>query len=318
MSATTSSSGWHRRALSRPSGEQFEIALGDQRAVVVEVGGGLRTYSVSGRDKLDGYAVDRPATAGRGQVLIPWPNRIRDGTYEFAGRSHQLELTEPGRKNAIHGLVRHAAWRATEHEASRVVMEHVLDSEPGYPFTLGLRIEYALSPVGLRVTTTATNLGSEACPYGCGVHPYLTVGTPTVDAAVLTVPAATVLVSDERGIPTGRMPVEGTAFDFHRPTLVGTTVLDHCFTDLERDDDGRAHVELSNASGQSLQLWADESYRYVMLFTGDPLPDVDRRSLAVEPMTCPPNAFQTGEDVIVLEPESSVSSMWGITVIGAA
>jgi aldose 1-epimerase len=295
-----------------PSGEQYEIVFEDQLAVVTEVGAGIRTYSVSGLDVLDGYAVDEPATSGRGQVLIPWPNRIRDGAYEFGGRRHQLELTEPARANAIHGLVRHAPWHATESEASRVVMEHVLDQQPGYPFTLGLRIEYALSPEGVSVTTTATNLGSEPCPYGCGAHPYLTAGTATVDATILSVPAASVLVSDERGVPTGRVPVDGTAFDFRRPAAVAETVLDHCFTDLARDEDGRARVRLSNPGGNGVLLWMDESYPYVMVFTGDPLPDVDRRSLAVEPMTCPPNAFQTGEDVIVLEPGRSFSSRWGI------
>jgi len=301
-----------------PSGEQFEIVLGEQRAVVVEVGGGLRTYSVDGRDVLDGYAGGEPATSGRGQVLIPWPNRIRDGTYEFGGRRHQLELTEPDRGNALHGLVRKAPRRAAEHEGSRVVLEHVLEEQPGYPFTLGLRIEYALAPDGLEVTTTATNLGSEACPYGCGAHPYLTAGTPTVDTAILSVPAETVLLSDERGLPTEAIPAEGTAFDFREPSsAVGQTVLDHCFTDLERVEDGRARVRLLNPDGYGVTLWMDESYLYVMLFTGDPLPDIDRRSLGVEPMTCPPNAFQTGEGVIVLEPKSSVSSTWGIGPVGS-
>jgi aldose 1-epimerase len=300
-----------------PSGAQFEIVLGEQRAVVVEIGGGIRTYSVSGWDVLDGYALGEPATSGRGQVLIPWPNRIRDGTYEFDGRRHELELTEPARSNAIHGLVRHAVWRATEQEASRVVMEHVLDAQPGYPFSLGLRIEYGLSPDGLEVTTTATNLGADRCPYGSGVHPYLTVGTPNVDTAVLSIPAATVLLSDERGIPAERIPVDATEFDFRSPSAVGKTALDHCFTDLERDKDGRACVQLLDPEGdRGVMLWADESYRYVMVFTGDPLPDVDRRSLAVEPMTCAPNAFQTGEDVIALEPGHAFSSTWGIGVIG--
>ena len=267
------------------------------------------------RDLLDGYAVDEPATSGRGQVLAPWPNRIRDGTYEFDGRSHQLELTEPARGNAIHGLVRHAAWQATEQDTSRVVVEYELDPQPGYPFTLALRTEYVLSLDGLEVTTTATNLGSVACPYGCGFHPYLTAGTPTVDDAVLSVPGDTVLLADERGIPTGRVPVEATAFDFRRPSRVGTTVLDHCFTDLDRDEDGRVRVRLTGSEGHGVLLWADERYRYVMIFTGDPLPDVDRRSLAVEPMTCPPNAFQTGENVIVIAPGESFSSTWGINAV---
>jgi aldose 1-epimerase len=296
-----------------PSGEQFEIVFGEHRAVVVEIGGGIRTYAVSGRDVLDGYAVGELATSGRGQVLIPWPNRIRDGTYEFDGRRHELELTEPERGNAIHGLVRHAVWRATERDTSRVVMEHVLDRQPGYPFSLRLRIEYTLSPDGLEVTTIATNLGADRCPYGSGAHPYLTLGTQTVDAVTLCVPASTVLLSDERGIPVDSMAVEGTEYDFRRPRRIVETALDHCFTDLDRHGDGRAKVELAHPEGgRAATLWVDNSYGYVMLFTGDALPDIARRSLAVEPMTCPPNAFASGEAVVHLEPGDAFTSVWGI------
>jgi aldose 1-epimerase len=295
-----------------PSGEQIEIALADQRAVVVEVGGGLRAYSAGGRELLDGYRVDEMSTSGRGQVLIPWPNRVQDGSYEFEGRRHQLPINDPEEQDAIHGLVRWAAWTVSERVPHRVVMEHVLHPQPGYPFSLGLSIEYRLSERGLRVRATATNLGSRACPYGSGAHPYLTVGTATVDSAILRAPGRTVLRSDERGIPTGAGPVDGTDYDFRRPRPIGKTKLDHAFTDLERDD-GLARVELrAPAGGSGLTLWVDQSYRYLMLFTGDPLSDVDRRSLAVEPMTCPPNAFRTGEAVIRLEPGRTVTSTWGI------
>src|SRR6185503_14996296 len=166
-------------------------------------------------------------------------------------------------------------------------------------------VEYRLSGDGLSVRTTATNVGADPCPYGCGVHPYLTVGTPTVDAATLTAPGATVVLSDERGLPTGTEPVEGTAYDFRRPRPIGTTRLDHAFTDLERDGDGIARVELRRPDGSGVALWVDESYRFLMLFTGDPLPDVNRRSLAVEPMTCPPNAFRSGDSLVRLEPGAS-------------
>ena len=128
-----------------PSGEQFELAHADQRAVVVEVGGGLRTYSAGGRDILDGYALDAPSTSGRGQVLAPWPNRLQDGCYEFDGRRHQLPLTEPEHHNAIHGLVRWASWTVAEREQHRVVMQHMIHHQPGYPFSLALSIEYSLA-----------------------------------------------------------------------------------------------------------------------------------------------------------------------------
>ena len=193
-------------------------------------------------------------------------------------------------------------------------MEHALRPQAGYPFSLDLRIEYSLSAEGLRVETTATNVGAEACPYGAGAHPYVTVGTPTVDSAVLQVPARTVLESDERGLPAGRAPVEGTERDFRAPRPLGATVLDHAFTDLERDEDGLARVRLDDPeTGRGVTVWVDGSYPYLMLFTGDPLPDVSRRSLAVEPMTCPPNAFRTGEAVIRLEPGESATGAWGIS-----
>ncbi len=253
-------------------------------------------------------------TSGRGQVLLPWPNRIEDGTYEFAGRGHTLPLDEPKQRNAIHGLVRWSAWTVAELEPARAVVEHVLHPRPGYPFTLGARIEYSLSGLGLAVTTTATNLGPEPCPYGCGAHPYLTLGTPRVDSLVLTTPAYSVLGSDDRGLPTDRIDVEGTEFDFRSPRPIGATRLDHCFTDLERGDDGLARVELRPPDGEvGLTLWLDDAFEYLQLFSGDPLPDVARRSLAVEPMTCPPNAFRSGEAIVRLAPGESLTGSWGLT-----
>jgi aldose 1-epimerase len=296
-----------------PSGEQVVLTLEDQRAVVVEVGGGLRAYSAGGRELLDGYEADEMCTSGRGQLLLPWPNRIEDGAYEFDGQLHQLALNEPESLNAIHGLVRWSAWSLSEREPSRVVLEHQIRPQPGYPFSLAVGIEYALSGEGLTIATTATNVGSNPCPYGCGTHPYLTVGTATVDSVVLAAPGRTVLSSDDRGIPDGRVAVEGTEYDFTRPRAIGSTQLDHCFTELERDA-GVARVELrADHESAVLTLWMDKAYGYLQLFTGDPLPDVDRRSLAVEPMTCPPNAFRTGEALIRLEPGDSFTSKWGLT-----
>jgi len=289
-----------------PSGRQVGLAIGDQRAVVVEVGGGLRTYSVDGAELVDGYAADAMCSAGRGQVLIPWPNRLEDGAYEFDGHASQLSLSEPGKRNAIHGLVRWSSWNVAEDGPGRAVAEHVLYPQPGYPYTLALRIEYSLSEDGLRVETTATNAGIEPCPYGAGQHPYLTVGA-AIDGVVLRVPARTVIRSDERSLPLAAEPVDGTELDFRAPRPIGATVLDHAFTDLERDADGLARIVFGN-----LTLWCDAAYAYVMVFSGDGTPDVARQSLAVEPMTCPANAFRTGEGLIRLEPGESFTSVWGI------
>jgi aldose 1-epimerase len=296
-----------------PSGEQFRLAHGDQEAVVVEVGGGLRAYRAGGRDVLDGYGEQAMATSGRGQVLIPWPNRVEDGRYRFDGRELQLPITEVSTGNAIHGLVRWASWTCSSRDEDRAVLEHVLHPQPGYPFTLALRVEYTLGPEGLRVETTASNAGDEPCPYASGQHPYLTVGTTTVDEVILHLPATRFLHSGDRGLPGDAGDVAGTRFDFRKPRPIGDTVLDTCFTGLERDGDGAVRARLEAPGERRLELWAGEGYRYLQVFTGDPLADVRRRSLAVEPMTCPPNALRTGDDIVRLEPGRSVTTVWGLT-----
>jgi aldose 1-epimerase len=219
------------------------------------------------------------ARAGRGQVLLPWPNRLQDGTYEFEGVRYQLALTEPEHWNAIHGLVGWASWHARVQEPHRVVLEHVVHPQPGYPFTLEVGIDYELGVDGLAVRTTATNVGEATCPYGCGAHPYLTVGTE---------------------------------LDFRTARRIAETKLDNGYMDLERDEAGLCRVELTARGGSSsVTLWVDETYPYLMVFTGD-RPDVQRRGLAVEPMTCPPNAFRSGDDLIRLDPGASVTTTWGI------
>jgi aldose 1-epimerase len=296
-----------------PSGEQFEIAHAGQRATVVEVGGGLREYRAGDRELLDGYPLGEMSSSGRGQLLIPWPNRIEDGSYEFRGVTHQLPLDDVPERDAIHGLVRWATWTVAEREPHRVLMAHRLHPRPGYPFALDLSVEYLLSDGGLQVQTSATNAGAEAAPYGCGAHPYLRLGSETVDSLLLRLPAQTVLHSDERGIPVNSSPVDGTECDFRSTRPIGATRLDHAFTDLLRDADGRARVTLHDpGSGADLELWVDESHSQLMVFTGDPVPSVNRRSIAIEPMTCPPNSFRSGAHLVVLKPGESFTSRWGI------
>ncbi|MGH3003953.1 MAG: aldose 1-epimerase family protein [Gaiellaceae bacterium] len=295
-----------------PSGRQVEIASGDQRVWIVEVGGGIRRYTAGGREVLDGYDENAMCSSGRGQCLLPWPNRIAGGAYELAGSRRQLALTEPEAGNAIHGLVRWAAWAVSEQSADRVTMTHVLHPQPGYPYTLRLSVDYRLARGGLTVTTTATNLGGEPCPFGAGAHPYLTFGRERVDGLVLHAPGATRLTSDGHGIPTGSEPVDGTDYDFRSPREIGALKLDTAFTDLERDGDGRARIRVTAGGGEATTVWLGDEYGYAMLFTGDPLPDVARRSLAVEPMTCAPNAFRSGDGLIALAPGESFVGDWGI------
>lgn len=296
-----------------PSGRQFEICLGDQVAVIVEVGGGIRRYSVGGRDVLEPYDVDRMCDGAHGAPLIPWPNRLGDGRYRFDGSDHQVALTEPEKHNAIHGFLRWRPWQCLEHEADRVTMTTTLFPLTGYPFTLGVSITYRLCERGLVVTTTATNHGASAAPYGCGQHPYLSPGSGLVDQCTLRLEADTrVLTDPERELPVGREPVEGTPYDFRQGRQVGDAQLDFAFTDLHRDSDGLAWVHLTGPDGDTVHLWVDEAYPLVELYTGDTLsPDRRRQGLGTEPMSCPPNAFQSGELVTRLEPGASTTASWG-------
>jgi aldose 1-epimerase len=298
-----------------PSGEQYVLTSGNQRAVVTEVGAGLRTYTVGGRDVVDGFAEDEICSIGRGQLLLPWPNRIEDGQYEFAGRMHQAPINEPARHNALHGLTRWMNWAAVEEAPDRVLMSLVLHPQDGYPFTLRFDVEYRLSAGGLAIQTTASNLGGQAAPYGTGHHPYLTVDA-LIDEARLKIPALMRLELNARLIPTGRvLPNRGTAYDFLQLRPIGSLKMDTAFANLVADSDGviRAHLQ-APAGEPRITLWMEPVYKFLMVFTPDAIPDRTRRrrSIAIEPMTCAPNAFRSGDGLITLQPGDSWSSRWGI------
>ena len=296
-----------------PSGQQVELQHGVHRVVVVEVGGGLREYDVDGVPVLDGYAEDQMVTAGRGQLLIPWPNRLHNGIYKWDGQEHSVSLNEPHKQNAIHGLTRWRSWTPTDVTESAVTMRLGLRPQPAYPFNLELEVRHELSDDGLRVTVSATNVGDVDAPYGFGAHPYVTVGTDLVDEARLHVPANTWLPTGPDGIPTGRQSVEGSALDFREARKIGSSSIDFAFTDLHRDAEGIARVQLTGPD-RGVEVWVDEAFGYVQAFTGDTVPEEGRRrrSVAIEPMTCPADAFRSGEDVIRLKPGATHTSAWGI------
>ena len=311
-----------------PSGEQFEITGGGYRAVVTECGAGLRLLEYDGRPVVAGFPEDEQASAGRGQLLLPWPNRVEDGRYTFGGRELQLPVSEVRRNNANHGLTRWASWTPEELSPNSVSLLYRLMAQPGYPWTVDLHVVYDLSADGLTVTVTASNLSTSPAPYAQGAHPYLTVADPdaapgdggVIDGWELTVPASTRVLTDDRMLPAGREDVGGTDYDFRVARPLRKIRLDHAFTDLTRDGEGRAQVELRDPrAGHAVALWMDEAHGWVQLYSGDDLPAGARTSLAVEPMTAGPNAFASGEDLIVLAPAGedadTHTSSWGIRVL---
>jgi len=297
-----------------PSGKQFRISAGGHAATIVEVGGGVREYTVDGQPVLQPYPLEAMCDGAHGAPLIPWPNRLAGGRYSFGGVDYQVALSEPEKNNAIHGFLRWRSWHPLRHEPDRVTMATRLHPLEGYPFALDVEVDYTLSDAGLEVRTTATNSGEQACPYGCGQHPYLSPGDGLVDDCTLHLDAATrITTDDQRQLPTGRQPVEGTRYDFRGGRRLADLQVDYAFTDLTRDNAGKAWTRLVRPDGTSAELWVDQAYPIVEIYTADTLASARRRrGLGTEPMTCPPNALQTGEGVIALPPGSSSASSWGV------
>lgn len=307
------------------TGVQYEIAAGEFTAAVTEIGAGLRFLRRAGRPLVMEFPGDGEPVGASGQLLIPWPNRIDGGRYTFGGVEQQLEITEPANDNAIHGLTRGLPWSLVSRTASAVLLTVRLGEHPGYPHELDLTAEYVLDETrGLTVSVTAVNVGESAAPYGIGSHAYLQV-EGGLDGAVLRAPAARWLPVDERMLPVGVEPVDGTDFDFREGRALKGVTLDTAFTGLQRDGHGRVLVSLGGADGSSdgtsdggadggVSMWFGEGLDWVQLFSGDPLAEPHRRSaLAVEPMSCPANAFVSGDGLIRLEPAASVTHTWGIS-----
>jgi aldose 1-epimerase len=302
-----------------PSGEQYEITGGGYRAVVTESGATLRVLERAGRPVVHGFGEDEMSSGGRGQLLVPWPNRMRDGAYRFDGRDLQLPLTEPSLHNASHGLARWVSWSAEEHGTSSVSLGYRLMAQTGYPWTLELRVVFDLSADGLTVTQSATNLSGRPAPYASGAHPYLRAGAGPVDGWELTLPASFRLVADERKLPVAEETVDGTPYDFRVSRPLRDTLLDHAFGDLARDEAGVATAEVRDpATGLGAALWVDRHHPWLMVYSADDQPE-PRAALAVEPMTAPPDAFRSGRDLLRLapagEPGDEVSVSWGIRAL---
>jgi aldose 1-epimerase len=295
-----------------PSGEQIAIAHGDQRAVITEVGATLRTYVKGGVSVVEGFAGDEVPTGARGQVLFPWPNRTGDGEWTFSERIAHPTVDDVEHATAIHGLVRWRPFRIDSVNQNRCVLSLLLHPTPDYPFLSEISVAYHLGSLGLTVTTTVLNRDEVPIPFGAGFHPYLTVTTPTIEGAELEVPAKAYVATNARKLPTGEiLPLAGHPLDFSRRKSVNGHDLDVTYTELLRDDSGMTTVIVTDSTGGEVELSVDRTFPYVQVFTGDTLEKGRRRTaIAVEPMTCPPDALRSGKDIVVLEPGQHWAGSW--------
>jgi aldose 1-epimerase len=295
-----------------PTGEQIAIAHGDQRAVICEVGATLRTYVRGGVPVIEGFAAEDLPDGARGQIMFPWPNRLSEEPWEFSGRRAYPAIDDPGTGTAIHGNVRWRPFRVEQVNQNRALLSLTVLPTPDYPFAAALNVAYHLGSQGLTVTTHVTNLDEVPIPVGVGFHPYLAVTSDTVEGTELEVPARAYVATDSRLLPTGAiLPVNGNERDFTESKSVSGHELNVTYTELVRDDSGWATVRVRDARGGLVELQMDRTWPYVQLYTGDELARGRRRtSIAVEPMTCPPEGLRSGKDLIVLEPGQLWAGSW--------
>jgi aldose 1-epimerase len=297
-----------------PTGEQWQLSTGADVLTVVEVGGGLRTWTRDGVDLLAGYEAGDPCTSGRGQQLIPWPNRIRDGRYRHDGVEHQLALTEVDLGNASHGLVRWAPWHLVERTDSSLTVGHRLFPQPGWDWHLDSTTTYAVSADGLTVTVRVTNLGEGRAPFGYGAHPYIAIGDVPVGEVEVVVPGSDYVEVDDRLIPTGTSAVAGSPFDFRERRAIGSQRLDTAYTGLEVVD-GRWTVTVAAPGRPVVDVWAQaQSLPWAQVFSGKAEADQPgAHGIAVEPMSCPPDAFNSGDSLVELGAGQTWTGTWGIS-----
>jgi aldose 1-epimerase len=292
------------------TGTQFELRAGDFAATVVEVGAGLRQLTYGGVDITAPYGEHELPPKGDGCVLVPWPNRLRAGHYTFGGVSYQLALTEPAQNNAIHGLARWVRWTPLAVAPDAITLGIDLVPQTGWLFEVRVEVTYSLHPTdGLVVTVLAANTGSSPAPFGAGFHPYLSTHGHRLDDVTVRIPARQHLLVDEMQVPVGKRSISGSSHDLRRGRRLRALRFDDGFTGLTTVD-GRGSAEVRTKSGGA-ELWFDEAFGYLQVFTVDDLHD-GRAAVAIEPMTCPADAFNTGEGLIVLEPGVPWTASWGI------
>ena len=297
-------------ARSCATGRQYELRRGDAVAVITELAAGLRSFSRGGVLLTETYGDDQIAPGGAGITLAPWANRVEDGLWFLDGKKQQLDITEVPRNNASHGLLRNAGYSLVGQSGHSVALEATVFPQHGYPFLVRHRVEYRLSgDLGLEVRQTLSNDGTAAAPFVLGAHPYLRVGDAAVEDLRLTVAADTRLVTDDRLIPRGSAPVDGDV-DFRSGRHIADLAVDVALTDLHYEGGTARHV-LAAADGSEVSLWQDENCRYVHVFVSTVYPG-RQRAVAVEPMTGPANAFNSGDGLRWLAPGGSFSMEWGI------
>ena len=308
-----------------PNAANFVIRLalqtekGELVAQISRVGAALRYLAIDGVELVESGDVDSLSPFCEGVIMSPWPNRIDGGKWTYQGRTLELPINLHDQQNSNHGLLMDHHYQVLAQTESSVTLGALIHARLGYPFNVQTSVTYELVEGGLRISHTAENLSTADAPYALGGHPYFKIAGVDTEDLFLRSDAATVLVVDDRQIPTGTMPTAHSRFDMRSGVRVGDNFYDHDFTDLPRDSDGLAHTYLTAPDGRGFDIWQDENFKHVVIFTPDfyfaNLGDAKRFACAIEPQTSGPNSFNSGQDLIWLKQGQEFSATWGVNLL---
>ena len=292
----------------------ISLSLGAVRAEVDTVAAALRSLSVGGVALTEPRVDDREPPFCNGIVLAPWPNRVRDARWVSDGVVQQLDISEPAHGGALHGLLAFTDFDLVTSSDDAVTLGAFIAPQHGWPFALETGVRYALEPDGIRVTHTVRNVSAARSPCAVGAHPFLRVGDTPVDALTLTATAETFFEVDDALNPTAEVPVTAEV-DLRAGRRIGGLRLDTAYGTLTHAEDG-ASAWLEAPDGARTTLWQDPDWGYLQVFTTTqfPRPEGLGTAVAVEPMTAPPDALNSGQGLIWIEPDGTWEGSWGIRV----
>lgn len=244
--------------------------------------------------------------------LLPFPNRLKGGRYQFEGKTYQFPINDTNCQNALHGFIYNDSMLVENIDCTisygQIGLKYDYRGDLAYyPFPFRLEIIYQLFFNELKCITIVKNTGTTPLPIGLGFHPYFQFPSK-VDDVHLQLPPCERIEVDERMIPTGKkLPCS----NFLERKPIGGTSFDTCFQALPSNGIANSktyNIHLYNPkSNCRLQYYQETVFPYFQIFTPD-----HRKSIAIEPMTCNVNAFKNGEGLIVLQPNEDWGGSFGL------
>ncbi len=289
---------------------------GDRVCIVPSLGGIILELILSKNNK--GYSIIDSSDCDpgksncfsyKGSKLTPFPNRIRDGKYCFKGSYYQLPINHRHENHAIHGLVYDKSFSLVKLIANKVCAELEIEycysgGDVGFPWCFRVTLVYTLTNKGIKITTYIKNTGTQDMPFGDGWHPYFKFNE-VVDDLMISIPSSKKILVDGRMIPNGKFERND---DIKNLRLIGNKVLDSGF---QIETLGISTTQLySPKKDTKINVWQDSDfakYNYLQIY----IPP-SRESIAIEPMTCAPDAFNNHEGLNILSPNSEFKGEYGV------